>query len=208
MKTNSTEHKSLFTGYSRKKLHSLAETYEELAKLYRNRQKEAAPASADRKEILYRNEQRETNQIFANHLEEISEAFLEAADTVVHVSTPMEHKKKTLLQHLKKHGIQARELIFIEGRQSRRISMEARCVHRGEIAAEDLAGLLSVYFNRRLMPALDSAVSVGKIMTFLSLRTSRGLQFSALFQGRSKRTKKFQAIIFPLRSTVRIKWLR
>lgn len=160
MKTNSTEHKSLFTGYSRKKLHSLAETYEELAKLYRNRQKEAAPASADRKEILYRNEQRETNQIFANHLEEISEAFLEAADTVVHVSTPMEHKKKTLLQHLKKHGIQARELIFIEGRQSRRISMEARCVHRGEIAAEDLAGLLSVYFNRRLMPALDSAVSV------------------------------------------------
>lgn len=162
MKTNSTEHKSLFTGYSRKKLHSLAQTYEELAKLYRNMQKEAAPASADRKEILYRNEQRETNQIFANHLEEISEAFLEAADTVVHVSTPMEHKKKTLLQHLKKHGIQARELIFIEGRQSRRISMEARSVHRGEIAAEDLAGLLSVYFNRRLMPALDSAVSVGK----------------------------------------------
>lgn len=162
MKTNSAEHKSLFTGYSRKKLHSLAETYEELAKLYRSRQKETVPESTDRKDILYRNELRETNQIFANHLEEISEAFLEVADTVVHVSTPMEHKKKTLLQYLKKHGILARELIFIEGRQSRRISMEARSVLRGEIAADDFAGLLSVYFNRRLMPALDSAASVGK----------------------------------------------
>lgn len=166
MKTNLTENKSLFTGYSKKKLYCLAETYEELAKLYRGRQNTADmpadKAALDRKDILYRKELRETNQIFANHLEEISEAFLEVADTVVHVSKPVEHKRRALIQYLKKHGIQARELIFIEGGASRRISMEARSVLKKEIPAEDLAGLLSVYFNRRLMPALDSAMQLGR----------------------------------------------
>ncbi len=166
MKTNSAENKSLFTGYSRKKLYCLAETYEELAKFYRSRQDcssmFADKDSLDRRDVLFRNELRETNQVFANHLEEVSEAFLEVADTVVQISMPLEHKKKALVQHLKKHGIQARELIFIEGGASRRISMEARSLIRREIPADELAGLLSVYFNRRLMPALDSAVLLGR----------------------------------------------
>ena len=166
MRTNSAENKSLFTGYSKKKLYCLAETYEELAKLYRGRQSQtdtsAEEEKLDRRDILYRNEIRETNQIFANHLEEISEAFLEVADTVVQVSKPVEHKRRALVQHLKKHGIQARELIFIEGGTSRRISMEARSLIKRDIPADDLAGLLSVYFDRRLMPSLDSAASVGR----------------------------------------------
>ncbi|MDE7205564.1 MAG: SpoIIE family protein phosphatase [Lachnospiraceae bacterium] len=166
MRTNSAENKSLFTGYSKKKLYCLAETYEELAKLYRGKQNAAqipvGKDALDRRDILYRKELCETNHIFANHLEEISEAFLEVADTVVHVSKLVEHKRKALVQHLKKHGIQARELIFIEGGASRRISMEARSLIRREIPADDLAGLLSVYFNRRLMPSLDSAMSLGR----------------------------------------------
>lgn len=166
MRTSLAENKSLFTGYSKKKLYCLAETYEELAKLYRSRQSKtdipADKAALDRRDILYRNELRETNQIFANHLEEISEAFLEVADTVVQVSRPVEHKKRALIQHLKKHGIQARELIFIESGASRRISMEARSIIKREIPADDLAGLLSVYFDRRLMPSLDSAMLLGK----------------------------------------------
>lgn len=166
MKTNSSENKSLFTGYSKKKLYCLAETYEELAKLYRDRRNAvelpAGKTVPDRRDILYQSELRETNQIFANHLEEISEAFLEVADTVVQVSRPVEHKRRALVQYLKKHGIQARELIFIEGGASRRISMEARSTLRREIPADELAGLLSVYFNRRLMPSLDSAVSLGR----------------------------------------------
>lgn len=162
MKTKSAENKSLFTGYSKQKLYCLAETYEELAKLYRSRQLSADAGNADRRDILHNKELRETNQVFADHLEEISEAFLEVADTVVQVRAPLEHKKRALLQYLKKHGIQARELIFIEGAASRRISMEARTAVRGGIPADELAGLLSVYLDRRLMPALDSAVSLGR----------------------------------------------
>lgn len=166
MKTNSIENKSLFTGYSRKKLYCLAETYEELAKLYRGSRGEdklsAEVQALDRRDILYRKELDETKQIFANHLEEISEAFTDVADTIVQVSMPLEHKKKALIQHLKKQGIQVREVIFIEGEPSRRISMEARAMGRKEIPADDLAGLLSVYFDRRLIPTLDSAAFIGR----------------------------------------------
>lgn len=166
MKENLIENKSLFSGYSRKKLYCLAETYEELAKLYRG-SKTADRLSSDmgaldRKDILYRRELNETKQLFANHLEEISEAFTDVADTVVQVSLPLEHRKKALIQYLKKQGIQVREIIFIEGGQSRRISMEARAMGRRVIPADDLAGLLSVYFDRRLMPSLDSAASLGR----------------------------------------------
>ena len=166
MKTNLVENKSLFTGYSKKKLYCLAQTYEELARLYRDSQSvdkmSVEMGSLDRRDILYRRELNETKQMFANHLEEISEAFLEVADTVVQVSLPLERKKKALIQYLKKQGIQVKEIVFIEGGPSRRISMEARSLERREISADELAGLLSVHFNRRLMTSLDSAVVLGR----------------------------------------------
>lgn len=166
MKSNLVENKSLFTGYSKRKLYCLAQTYEELARLYRDSQSvdkmSVEMGSLDRRDILYRRELNETKQMFANHLEEISEAFLEVADTVVQVSLPLERKKKALIQYLKKQGIQVKEIVFIEGGPSRRISMEARSLERREISADELAGLLSVHFNRRLMTSLDSAVVLGR----------------------------------------------
>ena len=166
MKTNSVENKPLFTGYSKRKLYCLAQTYEELAKLYRDSQSvdkmSVEVGSLDRRDILYRRELNETKQMFANHLEEISEAFLEVADTVVQVSLPLERKKKALVQHLKKQGIQVKEIVFLEGGPSRRISMEARSLERREISADELAGLLSVYFDRRLMTSVDSAAVLGR----------------------------------------------
>lgn len=166
MKTNLVENKSLFSGYSKKKLYCLAQTYEELARLYRDSQSvdkmSVEMGSLDRRDILYRRELNETKQMFANHLEEISEAFLEVADTVVQISLPLERKKKALIQYLKKQGIQVKEIVFIEGGPSRRISIEARSLERRTISADELAGLLSVYFNRRLMTSLDSAVVLGR----------------------------------------------
>lgn len=166
MKTNLTENKSLFTGYSRKKLYCLAQTYEELAKLYRDGQSvdrlSFTGNMPDRKDIQYRMEMNETKQIFASYLEEISEAFTDVADTVMQVSLPLEHRKRALVQYLKKQGIQVKEIIFIEGGQSRRVSLEARALGRGQIPVRELAGLLSVYFDRRLMPSLESAETLGR----------------------------------------------
>ncbi len=161
MKGNATENKSLFEGYSRKKLYCLADTYEELAKLYRDSQgidmTDFNGELPDRKDILHLKELNETKQIFASYLEEMSGAFANVADTVMQVSTPLEHKKRQLVHYLKRQGVQAREIIFMEDTKSRRISIEARSVKPRFVSVYELAGLLSGYFGRRLVPAAESA---------------------------------------------------
>lgn len=178
MKTNLTENRPLFTGYSKRKLYCLAQTYEELAKLYRDSQSVDKMlmeiGSLDRRDMLYRRELNETKQMFANHLEEISEAFLEVADTLVQVSMPLEHRKKAIIQYLKKHGIQVREVVFIEGKQTRRISMEARFGGRAEIPAEELADILSKYFKKRLMISFDSAKTLDRNYDFFIFEEQPG----------------------------------
>ena len=125
----------LFTGYSKKKLYCLSKTYEELARLYRDIPQEDIPAGS-RKDMLYQMRLRETKQAFANHLDEISEAFAEVADTIVHASIPVERKRKALIQYLRKKGVSVRELMFLEGKSlGNRISMEARISGRHLMSA-------------------------------------------------------------------------
>lgn len=158
----------LFNGYSKRKLYCLSETYEELARLYREIP-EGNSVCDDRKDILYKKQLQETKEMFASHLAEISGAFADVADTIVHISLPMEHKRKALIQYLKKQGIVVRELIFIEGGVSggyestpdgchgNRISIEARVIGRHTVSASVLGEFLSAFFDRRLVPSGESA---------------------------------------------------
>ena len=173
------EHKSgmeegyLFTGYSKRKLYCLSETYEELARLYRDIPGEKTICD-DRKDVLYQRQLQQTKEVFANHLDEISGAFADVADTVVHASMPLEHKRKALIQYLKKQGIVVRELIFLEGgsagdyecmsdgRHGNRISIEARSASRQSISASVLGSLLSDYYGRRLVLSGESATVIGR----------------------------------------------
>lgn len=178
MKTNLKENRPLFMGYGKRKLYCLAQTYEELARIYRDSQSVDKMlmelGSLDRRDILYRRELNETKQMFANHLEEMSEAFIEVADTLVQVSMPLEHRKRALIHYLKKRGVQVREVVFIEGKQTRRISVEARFLSRREMPAGELAGLLSEYFNRRLIVSFDSARELGRDYDFFIFEDEPG----------------------------------
>lgn len=158
----------LLTGYSQKKLHCLSETYEELARLYRSIPQEES-ACENRRDMLYRRQLQETKQVFANHLDEISGAFAEVADTVVHASIPVQHKRRALIQYLKKQGILVKELLFLEGGGilqedsfRNKISIEARVIGRRTVPVSTLCGLLSVFFGRRLIPSLDSATLINR----------------------------------------------
>ena len=147
----------LFTGYSKKKLYCLSKTYEELARLYRGMTQEEGFAGS-RNDILRQYQLYQANQVFANHLEEISEAFADVADTVMHVNVPAAHKRRALVQFLKKRGIVVRGIIFLEGGGSAdRISIEARLGGRRMMNAAELGGLLSDFFGRRLIPSYESA---------------------------------------------------
>lgn len=158
----------LFSGYSKRKLYCLSETYEELARLYREIP-DAGSVCDDRKDMLYQKQLQETKEVFANHLEEISDAFADVADTIVHVSLPMEHKRKALIHYLRKQGIIVRELVFIEGgmagsyesradgQYGNRISIEARAIGRHAVSASVLGSYLSAFYDRKLVPSGESA---------------------------------------------------
>ena len=74
--------------------------------------------AGSRNDILRQYQLYQANQVFANHLEEISEAFADVADTVMHVNVPAAHKRRALVQFLKKKGIVVRGIIFLEGAAS------------------------------------------------------------------------------------------
>ena len=128
----------LFAGYSKKKLYCLSKTYEELSKLYRDMPQEESIGG--RNDILYQHQMYQANQVFANHLSEISQAFAEVADTTVRVSVPMEHKRRALIQYLRKNGIAVRGIMFLDsGDFTDRISIEARLNGRRVLGAAFVA---------------------------------------------------------------------
>jgi stage II sporulation protein E len=158
---------NLLTGYSRNKLYCLSKTYEELAQLYRNNtDTESVPKTGyDRKDIFYLKQLGDTRKVFADQLDNVSEAFADVADTQVRISTPLEHKRKALIGVLKKHGIIVREIIFLEGENpydtsKGKITVEARTLGRGNLSSSVLGNLLSSFFGRNLVPAYGSATSL------------------------------------------------
>lgn len=185
----------LFDGYSRyskKKLYCLSETYEELARLYRGIPGED-DGCTDRRDVLYRRQLQQTKEVFASHLDEISDAFADVADTVVRITTPLEHKRKSLIQYLRKRGIAVREIVFIEGGEAgslestadghcgNRIGIEARTIGRHDISAGVLGGLLSSFYGRKLILSSDGAQTIGRgYDTFIFEDEPRYLLLSAI----------------------------
>ena len=152
----------LFPEYSKRKLHMLSETYGELARLYHSIPEETY-TNCDRKELLYQKQVHESKQVFAQHLKDISGALDEVSQTVMHVSTPVEHKRKAVVSFLRKHGIQVREIMFLEGAHGKRkMNITARLMGRYAYSAEDFAGLLSVFFDRRLVAGVESPYMMKK----------------------------------------------
>ncbi|MBQ3512490.1 MAG: SpoIIE family protein phosphatase [Lachnospiraceae bacterium] len=161
-KTLENRQEFLFPEYSKRKLHMLSETYGELARLYHNIPEESY-TSSDRKELLYQKQVHESKQIFAQHLKDISGALDEVSQTVMHVSTPVEHKRKAVVSFLRKHGIQVKEIMFLEGAHGKRkINITARLMGRHTYSADEFAGLLSVFFDRRLVAGVESPYAMTK----------------------------------------------
>lgn len=152
----------LFSEYSKRKLHMLSETYGELAKLYCNIPEEMCQSS-NRKDYLYQKQVYESKQVFAQHLKDISGALNEVSQTIMHVSTPVEHKRKAVISYLRKHGIQVKEIMFLEGAHGKRkMNITARLMGRHTYSAEEFAGLLSVFFDRRLVAGVESPYMMKK----------------------------------------------
>ncbi len=150
----------LFPEYSKRKLQCLSQTYDELARLYEE-QPDEEQTKESREECLLQKRLQENKEILARHLQEISGAVSEVADTVIHVSVPVEHKRRALIQFLKKHGIMVKEIIFLE-KERQRINLVARNASRHPYTVDELATLLSAFYDRRLLAAAECAATLSR----------------------------------------------
>lgn len=148
---------SLFSDYSKRKLHCLSRSYEELARLYE--QNQTMPKGYEnRRDLLFRKQLEEDKKIFSTQLKEISGAVSEVADSVIQICYPARYKQKQLNQYLKKIGIIVKDIAYICSEQSgRQIRVIARQSKQNHFTAKEFGDFLSVYFNRRLVPCLESA---------------------------------------------------
>ena len=165
----------LFSQYSKQKLKCISETYHELAGLYKN-----IPVNStfgQREEYLRYMQMNETRQLFSKNLEEISDAVSDVADTMIQVTLPVEHKRRMLVRFLRKHGVVVRDVVFMDGVGCKgnfvddngknsyfdnRISICARLIKGYILSANELAGLLSDFFDRRLVVSLDGARTLSR----------------------------------------------
>jgi stage II sporulation protein E len=77
------------------------------------------------------------------------------------LNKPLEHRKKALIQYLRRQGISVREIVFMEG-DEKNISIEARVNGRTSISAQALGELLSSFMGRKLVLSAESARLIGR----------------------------------------------
>lgn len=147
----------LFQDYSKRKLYCLSSSYKELAKLY---EKDTLKQFAydGRKEYLLKKKLEDERRIFSRQLQEISGAVSDVADTMVQISIPGAHKRKLLIQYLKKHGVLVKDLIYVNDIETKKkLRIIAKGNGKKKISAKEIADYLSLFFDTRMMPCMDSA---------------------------------------------------
>ncbi len=146
----------LFQEESKRKLHCLSASYIELARMYEEDAKKQFHFE-NRKDYLLKRRLEEEKRIFSKQLQEISGAVCDVADTMLQVSIPTNHKRKLLIQYLKKQGILVKEMLYINTPDAqRRLRIVARGMGKRQYTTKDIADLLSVFFDRRLVPCMES----------------------------------------------------
>ena len=141
----------LFTEYGKKKLHSISNTYRELSFVYQDSKPDYVAKT--RQQRLQQMELQTTKKAFARNLQELSVAVEDVADTLVSVGRPTEYKKRLLMRELKKNGIFVSQIVYIEEKnQPRLIQLTAKRTKKRQYTTSELAGFLSVFYGKRLVP--------------------------------------------------------
>lgn len=147
----------LFQEDSKRKLHCLSASYTELARMYEEEAKRQFHFE-NRKDYLLKRRMEEEKRIFSRQLQEISGAVCDVADTMMQISLPTNHKRKLLMQYLKKQGILVKEMLYVNTPDAqRRLRIVAKGTGKKHYTTKDLADLLSVFFDKRLVPCMESA---------------------------------------------------
>lgn len=118
--------------------------------------REEAPTKEERQLILWERQLSEQRSIFAGQLQEMSRVLSDIAKQERNVERISEKKYRHLAREMKSEGILIGDLFYIRaGDGHRQYSIQMRTGKAVSVSSEEVAGLLSVLLDTRLVPHRD-----------------------------------------------------
>lgn len=149
---------AILQDYERQRLLEYADSFRELADTFQNfnvkrEEEKILPEEEERQLILWERQLSEQRCIFAGQLQEMSRMLSGIAKRERNVGRINEKKYRQLVREMKTEGILVGDLFYIWADNGhRQYSIQMRTVKAVSISSEDVAGLLSVLLDTRLVP--------------------------------------------------------
>lgn len=163
-----TEHAgALLPDYGKQKLLTYADSFRDLANtfLLLPEENNNMPDEIDRQDFLMQKRLMENRGLLADHLNEMAQIMTRVAEESFSFFQPAEKQMRQLNTILKEKGIYVKDIYMIENKNKRlELSVNLQAVKNTTFSVEEVAGVFSVVFNKRLIPAIGSLSYLQKEM--------------------------------------------
>ncbi len=153
----------LLPDYGKKKLLGYADTFRDLARTF-TYVPVSGQAVIDKQNALCQRRLCENREILADHLKEMAQIMTHVAEESFHLIKIGEKKQKQIVQILKSHGIAVQTIYMMEHPNGHiEVSLQMKAIRNRHFETEEVAGLLSVILNRRLVPNKNSLAFLSNV---------------------------------------------
>lgn len=155
-------HMMILPEYGKQKLLTYADSFKDLADVYTrintyDKEKELPEAGNDRSAFLYKRKAYESREIMADHLNEMAQIMTEVAQISFAYASLPERASRQVCHFLKSEGILVKEIHYIENEDKRLEIGASLALEKGSSkTSEEVANLLSVIFDKRLMVSKET----------------------------------------------------
>lgn len=161
----------LLPDYGKKKLLGYADTFRDLARTFtyvpetssktpfKNEDDKEASGQVmiNKQNVLCQRRLYENREILADHLKEMAQIMTHVAEESFRLIQISDKKQKQIIQILRTHGIGVQTIYMIaHGNGQVEVSLQMKAIRNKHFETEEVAGLLSVILNRRLVPNKNS----------------------------------------------------
>ena len=154
---------TILQDYGKQRLLEYADSFRELADSFQNfgiktEEEKGMQEEEERHLILWERQLSEQRCIFAGQLQEMSRMLTDIAKEERNIEKISEKKYRQLVREMKAEGVLVGDFFYTRAADGHReYSIQMRTVRPISVSAEDVAGLLSVLFDMRLVPHRNCA---------------------------------------------------
>ena len=152
-----TNREVLLSDYGRDKLLTYADTFREMSSFFPREQQKAV---RDKREVLEDIQLRENGKMLADNMQEVSAILSRIAAEVFTVRQLPPRTHKQVVRALRAEKICVRDIFYYKhdtGKDANAVCLNGYTVKKRGYAAKELADMLSVLLNRRLIPAVGGS---------------------------------------------------